>query len=388
MSTGSRCAGTTIECGAACVDPATDESHCGRCGNQCGAGLVCNAGRCEALPMDCLARPCPGDFGCDPETRTCSRRCFSAADCQAGGSSCRAGVCGCSLGGSVCGSVCSPTGTSCVCPAGSEGHPTLGCVDIDECARGTQRCGANEVCRNQNPGATCECAPGFISVRGACVADLCATNNGGCHPRASCFMWEPTRAECQCPSGLVGDGRSCVPECISSGTCADPSLACYPSPLSFYGVCERPGFGAPGDACATNADCGSGTRCERRAGGNLSFCARLCGGTTCGAGESCVTSNGAPVCLKVNSQACDLLKQDCAGGCFYPMGGPVCAPPGYRLAGSSCTYANECAVGHVCLGPANSTTYTCLKLCDPAAPQCPTGRCLALGSVPGVGVCE
>lgn len=384
--TGSRCAGTTTECNSVCVDLATDESHCGRCGAQCGAGLVCNSGRCEALPTDCLAKQCPADFGCDPETRACTRRCFSNADCRATGSTCQSGTCRCSGGGSTCGGSCF-SGPSCSCPSGSEGHPTLGCVDVDECARGTRRCGANEVCRNENPGATCECATGFRRVGSQCVVDACATNNGGCHPRATCDQFTASQVSCSCPYDLVGDGRICSPTCTYQGTCSDPSLACFPSPLASAGVCERPGVGLPGEICASNADCSRGTRCEQRAGSSIGFCARLCGTSMCGSGESCQSSSGAPVCLKLNGQPCDLLKQDCVAGCYATTNGAVCATEGWQSTGSTCSAANSCSAGLTCLAPGGSMNFTCQDLCDPNAPTCSSGTCQPLGGFPGVGVC-
>ena len=386
----SQCAGTTLECQGSCVDPATDESNCGSCGNQCQAGLVCNTGRCEALPTDCLANPCPGDFGCDPETRTCARRCFSNADCKASGSTCSAsGTCGCSFGGRACGAVCTTQASSCRCPFGFEGDPTLGCVDVDECARG-MTCGANEQCRNTSPGSTCECLNGFVRVGGQCVINRCLSGNGGCSASARCSMRTATEVTCTCNTGFIGDGQRCAPACLSSGACADPSLTCYPSEESWLGVCERPGFGPVGSFCATNGDCVAGTRCEHAPGGNIGFCAQLCSSTSCGVGESCTQrSDGARVCLKTNGATCDLLKQDCVNGCFINQQSTVCAYAGSYTLGSSCSYVNDCGLGLTCVGTATAPT-TCHQLCDPAAPTCPSGKsCYPLsGGGAGAGACD
>ncbi|MCP3166180.1 hypothetical protein LZ199_25070 [Myxococcus sp. QH3KD-4-1] len=40
------CMPPRIVCGEACVDPNTDNSHCGACGNVCGAGKTCSSGVC------------------------------------------------------------------------------------------------------------------------------------------------------------------------------------------------------------------------------------------------------------------------------------------------------------------------------------------------------
>ena len=34
-------------------------------------------------------------------------------------------------------------------------------IDIDECTAYENPCGANAICRNANPGYTCDCPPGF-----------------------------------------------------------------------------------------------------------------------------------------------------------------------------------------------------------------------------------
>lgn len=385
----SQCAGTTLECRGACIDPATDEANCGDCGNQCQAGLVCNAGRCEALPTDCLSNACPGDFGCDPETRTCARRCFSNADCKASGSTCSAsGTCGCSGGARACGAVCTGQASSCRCPSGFEGHPTLGCVDVDECARG-MTCGANEQCRNESPGASCQCLNGFVRVGGQCVINRCLSGNGGCHASATCSMRTATDVACTCHQGFIGDGQRCAAECLSSGACADPSLTCYPSADSWYGVCERPGFGPAGSLCATNGDCQAGTRCEHAPGGNIGFCAQLCTNTSCSAGETCTQRNdGARVCLANNGATCDLLTQNCVNGCYASQQGAMCGYSGSRVDGASCTYVNDCVLGSTCVGLAMAPT-TCHQLCDPASPRCPSGKsCQPLTGFGGAGVCD
>jgi hypothetical protein len=41
------CASGTALCGGACVDPRTDTTHCGRCGNACAEGHYCDAGACR-----------------------------------------------------------------------------------------------------------------------------------------------------------------------------------------------------------------------------------------------------------------------------------------------------------------------------------------------------
>ena len=162
---GSTCAGTTTRCGTTCRDLSTDENNCGACGRECMAGLVCSRGSCQVLPSDCTTTPCPGDFGCNPETRHCTSGCFANSDCR-GDAVCSSGVCRCGPSEAQCGNVCARTSspTSCACPSGYEAHGG-DCVDVDECARGTHSCPSGSVCINAPGSWDCECPPGFIALQ-------------------------------------------------------------------------------------------------------------------------------------------------------------------------------------------------------------------------------
>ena len=83
-------------CGRDCANLLIDPVHCGRCGNTCPAGQICEGGACVALPRNsrgwpCLyyQRPC-GDVLCtdlrfDPEhCGMCGRVCASAEVCLMG----------------------------------------------------------------------------------------------------------------------------------------------------------------------------------------------------------------------------------------------------------------------------------------------------------------
>jgi len=378
----SRCAGSMIECDYRCVDPSIDESNCGSCGVRCGAGLVCNQGSCETLPSDCVVKSCPGDFGCNPQTRTCMLQCFSDADCR-GGARCSGGTCDCPGYSVACGNFCvsgATTDSSCVCDPGYEGRGE--CVDVDECARGLSTCGPNATCHNEPGRFSCACNPGYLMQGGTCVVDRCATGNGGCSPNATCDQYG-SQVWCQCNSGYEGDGMTCAPVCYPGGTCVDPTLACYPV-TTYTGRCERPGSGGPGAACSANTDCASGTRCERMTAGLSGFCASLCpgGSSGCPATEQCTTHDGAYVCLVRDGQPCDALRQNCAGSsaaCIPAQNGDVCSYTTGKAIGAVCSYANDCVAGAACILVSGSTTSgVCRKLCDMAAPSCPSGTCGAL----------
>ncbi|MBL8953042.1 MAG: hypothetical protein JNK82_19855 [Myxococcaceae bacterium] len=385
----SRCAGSLIECGFECVDPSTDESNCGQCGTRCMAGLVCNRGACEALPADCVVNPCPGDFGCNPQTRTCMQQCFSDADCRGGAECSTAGRCTCPAGSQACGDRCVsayPVTSTCRCEPGFEG---LGeCVDVDECSRGLSTCGPNATCQNQIGSFSCTCNAGYKMEGGACVVDRCATNNGGCSPKAQCYSYGG-QSMCQCNSGYDGDGVTCTPVCYPGGSCPEAGLACYPV-TTYEGRCETAGSGGPGAACTTNSNCMPGTRCERMASGVSGFCATTCystGGAGCTANEQCVFHDGAYVCLARSSQACNALAQNCASGaCVAYMATDVCMATSNVAIGQPCMYVNECVAGSVCMGNATSG-YTCRPICDPMGPACPagSGTCAKLSDRPWGG---
>ena len=49
------CSGGTTECNGACVNTSLDKNNCGACDNACAAGEVCDTGSCSAT---CSTTPC------------------------------------------------------------------------------------------------------------------------------------------------------------------------------------------------------------------------------------------------------------------------------------------------------------------------------------------
>lgn len=87
-------------CGGRCVDPRSDNNHCGACGIFCGRGTRCELGRCAG--------------GCPDGRALCGSECVDIATdirhCGSCGRQCLAGV-PCALG--ACQTVCSPGQTRC-----------------------------------------------------------------------------------------------------------------------------------------------------------------------------------------------------------------------------------------------------------------------------------
>ncbi|MEZ4410553.1 MAG: hypothetical protein R3A52_29340 [Polyangiales bacterium] len=77
------CTPPEVLCGAACVDPASDNANCGRCGNACAAGEVCAGGMCNAF--------------CGPPLLLCDGACIDPmtdpANCGGCGVVCSTGIC-------------------------------------------------------------------------------------------------------------------------------------------------------------------------------------------------------------------------------------------------------------------------------------------------------
>ena len=380
-SPGSACAGTTTQCGSSCRDLSIDENNCGACGRECPAGLVCSQGSCQTLPADCTTSACPGDFGCNPETRRCTSGCFGNSDCR-GDAVCTNGACRCAPSLLQCGNVCARTSssTSCACPSGFEARGG-DCIDVDECARGTHACPAASVCINETGFYRCECPPGFIGTAGHCEVDECATNNGGCGTHATCDDYPGSERYCQCDFGYSFDGTTCAPTCTAGAqNCVDAALACYPG-SGGSGHCLRPGATAQGSLCRANQDCQRGLGCTISQVTSVGACEATCT-SSCSTGFSCVGS----LCRPSIDTACQPLAQDCAGsylGCYLSSVGATCVYAGDLGEGQLCEYLNDCSVGHVCVSAtAMPTEHRCRAFCDPSDPAaCPAGK--ACAAIPG-----
>jgi hypothetical protein len=80
-------------------------------------------------------------------------------------------------------------------------------------------------------------------------------------------------------------------------------------------------------------------------------------------------------------QACDLLRQDCAGqqACYPQGGGTCCAEVGLAPEGGPCAEDRGCGLRLICVD------FVCVPLCDTAAPLC--AACRPLVRYQGVGYC-
>jgi len=106
---------------------------------------------------------------------------------------------------------------TCGCAPGYEGDGTVngsGCIDIDECALGTDDCvDAPGICINQVGGYTCDCAPGYegdgtLGGTGCTDIDECALGLDDCVEHPGICTNTMGSWECSCLDGYEGDGVS------------------------------------------------------------------------------------------------------------------------------------------------------------------------------------
>uniref|UniRef100_A0A452SRD9 Nidogen 2 n=1 Tax=Ursus americanus TaxID=9643 RepID=A0A452SRD9_URSAM len=145
---------------------------------------------------------------------------------------------------------------TCECASGYQGDGR-GCVDVNECAAGSHRCGPNSVCINLLGSYRCECRSGyeFADDRHTCVAitpppNPCEDGSHSCAPagQARCIHHGGSTFSCACLPGYTGTGHQCadVDEC-SENRC-HPSATCYNTPGSFSCQCH-PGYRGDGFQC-------------------------------------------------------------------------------------------------------------------------------------------
>jgi uncharacterized protein (TIGR03382 family) len=204
------------------------------------------------------------------------------------------------VGGGGCSASCQlEVGYS--CPMAS-----AGCVDIDECALGTDNCDANATCANTPGSFTCACNVGYSGAGVSCKDDdECALGTDNCDANATCTNM-PGYFICACNAGHAGSGTTCATICgdgIVSGaeTCDDgnavPGDGCDASCSIEIGWASA---GEPSDCGAAACGDGCSQRCEVEGDceGEPSACARRCDARSAFDAQTgkCVTRYGVIAC--------------------------------------------------------------------------------------------
>lgn len=309
----------------------------------------------------------------------CAGACVPAPEvCNAVDDDCDAAVDeGCAGPGEPCGedAPCVPP-TSCVegtCQTACDpARPTVGCPPGSFCATAGE-CGA---------GACVPGAPGPAAIGDGCAADtdcvtgLCLDPGDGdarcaarCGPRAGCFASEVCVTDgCGCAAaerapGPRGLGEACAADAdCRSGECRAEAGAryctapcatvddCGPGTWCRAGTCARGRPGRLGEPCLRGEDCDSGLCLDSEAGG-ARVCSRLCEGTPCPEGSTCVGDRPPRFCAPDRA----VLGEECGGDEGCVAGECIRGRCTARCdRGTPCPARLECREepeGGLCLGP-------------------------------------
>ena len=208
------------------------------------------------------------------------------------------------------------------------------CRDVNECALGTDTCGANSVCHNVVNTFSCGCEAGYVPGPGGSSRDpqcavpdpdaspCAAAQASSCGAHASCHSFGEDGFSCSCDAGYASgnDGTSQSPqcrnvdECISGDVCGG-NAQCSDAEGSYACECDA-GFasGSPGDL--QRPQCGDVDECGLRT-------------DSCGSGQACENTFGSYECVTCTTgSAPNAHRTDCApifAGTPPPPGVPVAA---------------------------------------------------------------
>jgi len=205
-----------------------------------------------------------------------------------------------------------PGGYDCsACPSGYSGDGFSGCLDIDECASGTDACSDDASCSNLPGAYACTCNEGYEGDGLGCAdIDECSTGSDDCAAEALCTN-TAGGFTCACSAGYEGDGVVCtdIDECaLDMDDCA-PFATCVNTPGSF----DCTGCEDDDDSCdGVDQDC-DGTADEGYLPPPTS-----CGVGACGATGELQCIDGAPfnTCTPGSPSPdddCDAVDDDCDG---------------------------------------------------------------------------
>jgi Stigma-specific protein, Stig1 len=353
------CGAGTAVCGARCVDPQTSDAHCGACGNACAAGQRCADGRCAV-----------GD--CGAGTTRCDARCVDLANDPA-----HCGACGNACGeGNVCAQgACTPG-----CPNGLA-RCNARCVDLANdpahCGACSNACGEGNVC-----GAglcALRCAGGTTRCERACVdlgrdARHCGACGSACASGESCVEGRCARS---CPEGQRLCGARCVDAANDPNHCGSCENACAAGASCALGGCRAPastecgpGNARCGERCVDvrhdPANCGAcGNACDpaqRCAEGRCEAAASTCADTQLRCGDVCAAVATDPANCGACGNACRAGERCVAGACACALGTTSCRTVDGTRCVDTATNAAHCGA---CNRPCTAEQRCAGGLCRP-----------------------
>src|SRR5450755_3614391 len=164
--TGTTCSSDQLECNGTCINVQMDSQNCGACGNSCGSGSSCQAGKCSCTSGfvscggSCVASnaqhcgssctACSGSDVCNSDG-TCSSTCSTGTKCTDGACSSNTNSADCGTCGNACTGGTTCVSGSCSCGSSSQSLCNGSCVDITtttNCGSCGNKCGAGQTCSN------------------------------------------------------------------------------------------------------------------------------------------------------------------------------------------------------------------------------------------------
>lgn len=321
-----------VVCGGACVDPTSNDAHCGVCNNACVAGNVCDQSACRPIGAACPpGRTLCGDVCAD--LTTSSTHC-GQCDNGCGAGTCTLGTCSCAAGESLCGSACVNVS-----------------IDPENCGSCGVPCATGQACTL----GSCACPAAQVLCDGACAdlqsdAEHCGTCTTACAPGQSC-----TLGMCQCPAGLDLCAEGCVDLQTSVSDCGSCGMACSGGMECVGGGCQCPAgetdcAGTCVDLATDAAHCGA---CDSACTGG-----QVCGASTCACPESETLCDELCTDTTSSTEHCGACGQACVGGQVCNASTCEC-PEGQTLCDETCIdtetddlncggCGNECGGGQTC----------------------------------------
>ena len=241
---GPECKSTETVCSGVCVDLQGDSLNCGKCGAECGTGLVCVKGACAtSCPPGNSA--CGGDAGTGAKcvnTKTDNTNCGGCGKVCKSGEVCAGSQCVGSCGTQTVGQ------TSCVSDAGASYCANLK-NDNQNCGACGKACPSDQVC-----------ALGVC--QGSCTVDQ--TKCGGDGGPAYCANTKTDNANCGACGKTCGVLEACVDGTCSS-FCTSFQKLCVPdggAPSCIDYLTDNKNCGTCGNVCPVNKPMCSGGACN------------------------------------------------------------------------------------------------------------------------------